>query len=218
MPQDRRATPGVTGTPERGTAAWQNCPMQHARITAGRAAPTPAGGGKARRGCWAVPAAATLVLLLSASACATAAGSNGARAPGAADSEGTPSAVSPAPAVSPDLVGPPAGGAATASPDMKPGRESATTSRVETALNGVVRGGGRPETADIRASLVNAGIPADAVEVTAGRTPTGLAADAVEAAVRDGSNCIVAQIRTGTVAVTVLPGLDSGGCLVGVLD
>ncbi|MEY9777296.1 hypothetical protein ABH915_002904 [Arthrobacter sp. MW3 TE3886] len=122
--------------------------------------------------------------------------------------------------MSPDLVGPTAGGAGTASPDMKPGmkpdRESATKSTVETALNAVVRGGGRPETADIRASLVNAGIPADAVEVTAGRTPTGLAADAVEAAVRDGSNCIVAQIRTGTVAVTVLPGLDSGGCLVGV--
>ncbi|WP_231494244.1 DUF6993 domain-containing protein [Arthrobacter sp. 9MFCol3.1] len=105
---------------------------------------------------------------------------------------------------------------------MKPDRESATKSTtkstVETALDAVVGGGGRPETADIRASLVNAGIPADAVEVTAGRTPTGLAADAVEAAVRDGSNCIVAQIRAGTVAVTVLPGLDSGGCLVGVRD
>jgi len=91
-------------------------------------------------------------------------------------------------------------------------------SRVEAVLNAAIRGGGQPETAGIRASLVKAGIPADAVEVTAGRTPTGLAADAVEAGVRDGSDCIVAQIRTGTVTVAVLPGLASGGCLVGVRD
>ena len=91
-------------------------------------------------------------------------------------------------------------------------------STVESVLNAAVRGGGQPETGGIRASLVNAGIPADAVEVTAGRTPTGLAADAVEAGVRDGSDCIVAQIRTGSVAVSVLPVLASGGCLVGVQD
>ena len=91
-------------------------------------------------------------------------------------------------------------------------------STVESVLNAAVRGGGQPQTASIRASLVNAGIPAGAVEVTASRTPTGLAADAVEAAVRDGSNCIVAQIRNGSVAVSVLPVLASGGCLVGVQD
>jgi 16S rRNA C1402 (ribose-2'-O) methylase RsmI len=56
------------------------------------------------------------------------------------------------------------------------------------------------------------------VEVTAGRTPTGLVADAVEAGVRDGGNCIVAQIRDGGVAVSVLPVLSSGGCLVGIQD
>ena len=33
-----------------------------------------------------------------------------------------------------------------------------------------------------------------------------------------GSNCIVAQIRNGSVAVSVLPGLALGGCLVGVQD
>ena len=45
-----------------------------------------------------------------------------------------------------------------------------------------------------------------------------MAVDAVEAGVRDGNDCIVAQIRTGTVTVAVLPGLASGGCLVGVRD
>jgi hypothetical protein len=91
-------------------------------------------------------------------------------------------------------------------------------SKVESVLNTAVRGGGRPQTAGIRESLVKAGIPASDVEVTAGRTPTGLAADAVEAGVRDGSSCIVAQIRNGSVAVSVLPILASGGCLVGVQD
>jgi hypothetical protein len=91
-------------------------------------------------------------------------------------------------------------------------------SKVESVLNAAVRGTGQPQTASIRAALVNAGIPASGVEVTSGRTPTGLAADAVEAAVRDGSTCIVAQIRNGGVFVSVLPVLASGGCLVGVRD
>ncbi|SKB95250.1 hypothetical protein SAMN05660473_03225 [Arthrobacter sp. 49Tsu3.1M3] len=183
--------------------------MQHARIAAGRAAPITAAGGAARRGGWAVPAAATLVLLLSASACATPAGSSGALASEAADSEGPPSAASPAPAASTSTP---------AKPGLKHDGVSAMRTTVEAVLNAAIRDGGQPETAGIRASLVDAGIPADAVEVTAGRTPTGLAVDAVEAGVRDGSSCIVAQVRAGSVAVTVLPGLASGGCLLGVRD
>jgi hypothetical protein len=89
-------------------------------------------------------------------------------------------------------------------------------SKVESVLNKAVRGGGQPQTAGIRESLVNAGIPAGDVAVTASRTPTGLAADAIEAGVRDGRSCVVAQIRSGSVAVSVLPVLASGGCLVGV--
>ena len=87
---------------------------------------------------------------------------------------------------------------------------------VEAVLNAAVRGGGQPQTGKIRTSLIDAGFPAGAVEVTASRTPTGLAADAVEAAVRDGGDCIVAQIRDDGVAVSVLPALASGGCLVGI--
>ncbi|AXJ11755.1 hypothetical protein CFN17_07225 [Arthrobacter sp. PM3] len=85
-------------------------------------------------------------------------------------------------------------------------------------LDGAARAGGEPRTDDVRAALTGTGIPAADVEVTAARTPTGLAADAVEAAVRDGGSCIVAQIRRGSVAVSVLPALASGGCLVGVQD
>ncbi len=196
------------------TTAWQNGRMQHARSAAGRAAAaaarptaatTTAGGASRGR---AVPGAATVVLLLllvllpNASACAAPAGGSGAGASGATHSEGTPSAASPAP------PGPTsAGGAGTSGSDMK--------SKVESVLNKAFRGAGQPQTAGIRESLVNAGIPAGDVEVTARRTPTGLAADAVEAGVRDGSSCIVAQIRNGSVTVSVLPVLASGRCLVG---
>ena len=110
-------------------------------------------------------------------------------------------------------------------PRHRPGRRApvaagtgapTTKFTVEAVLKAVVGAGGQPQTGKIRTSLIDAGFPAGAVEVTASRTPTGLAADAVEAAVRDGGDCIVAQIRNGGVAVSVLPALASGGCLVGV--
>jgi hypothetical protein len=63
--------------------------------------------------------------------------------------------------------------------------------------------------------MIDAGFPSGGVEVTASRTPTGLDADAVEAAVTTGSNCIVAQLRDGTVTSAVLPVLADGRCLVG---
>lgn len=114
-------------------------------------------------------------------------------------------------AASPGPLGPTlAGGAGTSGSDLK--------SKVESVLAAAVRGGGQPQSAGLRESLVTAGIPAGDVEVTAGRTPTGLAADAVEAGVRDGRSCIVAQIRNGSVTVSVLPVLASGRCLVGVQD
>ena len=148
------------------------------------------------------------MLLLAASACSIPGGGS-AGASGSGDSERTPPAVSPSPSLSPAAPARP-GGAQTAGTDAK--------STVEAALNAAVRGPGPAPNRRIRTSLVDAGIPAGAVEVTAGRTPTGLAADAVEAAVRDGGNCIVAQIRNGSVVVSVLPGLASGGCLVGLQE
>jgi hypothetical protein len=53
------------------------------------------------------------------------------------------------------------------------------------------------------------------VEVTAGRTPTGLDAVAVEAAVRQDRDCVVAQLRAGSLSVVVLPALAGGHCLAG---
>jgi len=75
--------------------------------------------------------------------------------------------------------------------------------------------GPRPSTEHIRAMLAGAGFQPETIEVTASRTPTGLAADAVEAAVRQDQDCVVAQLRNGAVAVTVLPVLAGGHCLAG---
>ncbi|MCU1548528.1 MAG: hypothetical protein JWO29_1479 [Arthrobacter sp.] len=86
---------------------------------------------------------------------------------------------------------------------------------MEAALTGAVAGGRLPATEQLRAALAGAGLAAEAVEVTASRTPTGLAADAVEAAVREGDSCVVAQVRKGSVVVSVLPALAEGRCLVG---
>lgn len=64
-------------------------------------------------------------------------------------------------------------------------------------------------------AMGNAGFPPGDVEITASRTPTGLDADAVELAVREGRNCIVAQLRNGSVTASILPVLAGGRCLVG---
>ena len=56
---------------------------------------------------------------------------------------------------------------------------------------------------------------AGVLEVSQSRTPTGLEADAIEAAVLQGGDCVIGQVRDGAVAVTVLPVLASGKCFVG---
>lgn len=107
----------------------------------------------------------------------------------------------------------PASPGPAALPSVDPATAQAKTT-LEAALKSAVAGG-RPGTAEIRAAIVAAGFPADATEVTASRTPTGLDADAVEAAVRTGSDCLVAQVRAVEVSVSVLPLLAGGHCLVG---
>lgn len=99
-----------------------------------------------------------------------------------------------------------------ASPDAG---TSDAKARLDAALEGIASPDRKPGTEQIRSVLVGAGFPVDSVEVTASRTPTGLDSDAVEAAVSAGRNCIVAQLRGGTVTSAVLPVLADGRCLVG---
>ena len=210
VPGELRDNTAETGLQD--NAAWQNCRVKLAMVRTGRsAAATPAAGrgsvsrGRAERTARAVPVSATVMLLLAVTACATPPGGNGTGAPGQTASgqlaagQTAASAAAAAPS--------PASGTGTAAPTTK--------FIVEAVLKTVAGAGGQPQTGKIRTSLIDAGFPAGAVEVTASRTPTGLAAEAVEAAVRDGGDCIVAQIRNGGIAVSVLPALASGGCLVG---
>ncbi|RKO24223.1 hypothetical protein D7Z96_09365 [Pseudarthrobacter phenanthrenivorans] len=76
-------------------------------------------------------------------------------------------------------------------------------------------GAPKPSTAQVSDALAGAGIAPGVLEVSQSRTPTGLEADAIEAAVLQGDDCVIGQVRDGAVAVTVLPVLASGKCFVG---
>ncbi|MHA7291731.1 DUF6993 domain-containing protein [Arthrobacter sp. MDT3-24] len=86
---------------------------------------------------------------------------------------------------------------------------------VTDALGKLAAGTPKPATAQVTDALTGAGISPPALEVSASRTPTGLEADAIEAAVLQGTDCVVGQVRDGKVTVIVLPVLASGKCFVG---
>ena len=73
----------------------------------------------------------------------------------------------------------------------------------------------KPATAQVTDALTGAGIAPAVLQVSQSRTPTGLEADAIEAAVLQGKDCVIGQVREGAVTVTVLPVLASGKCFVG---
>lgn len=64
-------------------------------------------------------------------------------------------------------------------------------------------------------AMVEAGADSQKIEVSIDITPTGLAVDAIEAATPVENDCVVGQVRGGSVAVMVLPVLASGRCFVG---
>lgn len=177
-------------------APWQNCQVMRAFRKTERLALLPVFG-------------AVGLLLAATSACSAtigggSIGSSSIGSSGASAAASAPSAPAPAVAARPET------------PSATPGpATSAARTRMEAALARMAAPGSAPGTDQIRAAIVDAGFPPAAIEVTASRTPTGLAADAVEAAVRQDQDCIVAQLRKGTVAVTVLPLLAGGRCFVG---
>lgn len=83
------------------------------------------------------------------------------------------------------------------------------------ALRGVVASNPKPGQEQLTAALTGAGIPAGSLQVSASHTPTGLEVDAIEAAALQGTDCVIGQIRGGSVVVTVLPVLATGKCFVG---
>lgn len=103
-------------------------------------------------------------------------------------------------------------------PVPAPGASGQAVDPAQAALEAVLRSavdGGKPNAEQLRTALVAAGFSAGDVQVTAGRTPTGLQADAVEVGVKQGRDCLVAQIRSSAVTVAILPVLADGRCLVG---
>lgn len=128
----------------------------------------------------------------------------------AADTSATSSARTAAPSTAPAPSAPASVPAADATPAT-----AALKQTLSDALNRLAAGTPRPATAQVREAVTGAGIPGAVLEISESRTPTGLEADAIEAAVLDGAECVIGQIRDGSVTVTVLPVLASGKCFVG---
>ena len=108
--------------------------------------------------------------------------------------------------------------ASAASPAGQQELDPATMRLKETvgnALQGVAAANPKPGQDQLTAALTGAGIPAASLQVSASRTPTGLEVDAIEAAALQGQDCVIGQIRDGSVVVTVLPVLATGKCFVG---
>lgn len=107
----------------------------------------------------------------------------------------------------------------TASRAPAPAADAAATETVKqtvtATLGGLAAAAPKPATAQVTDALTAAGIAPSALQVSQSRTPTGLEADAIEAAVLQGKDCVIGQVREGTVTVTVLPVLASGKCFVG---
>jgi hypothetical protein len=66
-------------------------------------------------------------------------------------------------------------------------------------------------------ALTAAGFDKAAMQVTPDLTTVGNAAESIQFSVRWGEECLIGQVgpATGEPVTTVLPGLQSGGCLVG---
>jgi hypothetical protein len=87
--------------------------------------------------------------------------------------------------------------------------------KVEQALKGLAAGSAKPSRDQMLAALTGAGIASNALEVSISRTPTGLEVDAIEAAALEGKDCVIGQVRDGSVSIVILPVLASGRCFVG---
>ena len=188
-----------------------------ARNDSDRTATLPGGSKRRARGFRSAASLGVLALVLAtAAACSAPSGAgSGPEAPAATQTplpagSGKQPALDPVPAAAQT----PLAAGSGAQPALDPAT-AAAKARVEAALGGAAAGGAKPATDRARAVLTDAGFTAEQQEVTASRTPTGLDADAVEAAVKVGNDCLVAQLRTGSVTVNVLPALADGRCLVG---
>lgn len=87
--------------------------------------------------------------------------------------------------------------------------------KIERTLTSLAVEIAEPSRQQLRSALESAGLPGERIEISITRTPTGLRVEAVETAVRVDQQCVVAQLRDGSVTATVLPVLATGYCFVG---
>jgi hypothetical protein len=189
---------GSVGTESASTEpAWTGSARTLSAFPAGAAVPS-----------WTVRVvlAASLAAVVALTAC------TGSSQPAPAESTAAPAAPeSPSPPTTPAEATAPANIPATAEDPAT----AALKQTVTDVLGRLAAGTPRPAKAQMVDALTGAGIVAAALEVSESRTPTGLEADAIEAAVLQGGNCVIGQVRDGGVSVTVLPVLAGGKCFVG---
>lgn len=92
---------------------------------------------------------------------------------------------------------------------------SAQVQAVEAALTELLVASPSPSREAVREAYVSAGFSPDAVEVSQDGTPTGLGVDSIVSAAPEGSDCIVGEIRGGSLSITTIPVLSNGDCLLG---
>ncbi|WP_239437465.1 DUF6993 domain-containing protein [Arthrobacter alpinus] len=103
---------------------------------------------------------------------------------------------------------------ATQAPEVKtPAQE--LQEKVKASLTTLAAGAKSPNREQMMQAMVKAGAVQEKVEISVDITPTGLAVDATETATLVDKECVVGQVRAGSVAVTILPVLASGRCFVG---
>ncbi len=86
---------------------------------------------------------------------------------------------------------------------------------VRVQLTALAEQSSSPSRDAVREAYAAAGFSPAAIEVSQDITPTGLAVDSIVAGAPVGGQCVVGEVRSGAVTVTVVPVLSSGLCLLG---
>ncbi|MBD7994392.1 hypothetical protein H9639_03675 [Arthrobacter sp. Sa2CUA1] len=86
---------------------------------------------------------------------------------------------------------------------------------VETQLAALAAQAPKPSRDAVRDAYAAAGFAPESIEVSQDITPTGLAVDSIVAGAPVAGECVVGEVRSGAVTVTVVPALASGQCLIG---
>ncbi|WIB68195.1 MULTISPECIES: DUF6993 domain-containing protein [unclassified Curtobacterium] len=91
----------------------------------------------------------------------------------------------------------------------------AAKGRFDDAAHTLTTSNAHPDDAAIVNSLVNAGFPKKAMQITPDTTSIGRAADSIQVSVLVGSTCLIGQFRGAAFVSETAPVLSTGKCLIG---